>query len=223
MSKVLTNGECDELYNIFLELNRKTSSIKKQFPIFYKYIILMLKNIEICISENYDSIGELTIYLREDWKSIFKKEKAMESFHITSSDIDEKASKNLEIQNFFWKIDKILETNLYEVQLLLKRNWYSRDELRVIGGEFEKIKDQWEKHIEEIETIYGVHESLISEVDDDIWMYAKYLSLASDDESLKKWFFAEIPAYRYLVPIEIIRLDNGKNIIRNFLLSTHTY
>ena len=53
-------------------------------------------------------------------------------------------------------------------------------------------------------------------------MFAKYfLCIASTDEILKKWFFSDIPAFGYISPVEMTKLENGNDILRTFLVNTH--
>lgn len=220
MKTVLSVKELNELHKLLEELNSKTATLKNQFKFFYQYSSLMLKNVEICISNNYDSIDELTIYLQEDYKSIFRKEKEIENFHIPSNDINKKAEQNLKVQELLAQIDYLLETDIGEVHFLAGREWYNTNDLKNIGEEFEELKSQWMQYIDEFRKTIQC-ESMITEVDNDIWIYAG-VALGLKDTALKNWFYEEIPAYRFLVPIEVLRLENGKNILRSFLLNTHT-
>jgi len=46
----------------------------------------------------------------------------------------------------------------------------------------------------------------------------KFISIASDNNSLIEWFSKEIPGFGYLVPLEIVKLVKGENILRNFMM-----
>lgn len=46
----------------------------------------------------------------------------------------------------------------------------------------------------------------------------KFISIALDNNSLIEWFSKEIPGFGYLVPLEIVKLVKGENILRNFMM-----
>ena len=110
-------------------------------------------------------------------------------------------------------IDKILQTNY-----IIARTWYNSCDLQNIGQSFEKYKNDWDAMIDDIINKYGLVSSEIPTIPDDIWTYAKFLSIASDNNSLIEWFSKEIPGFGYLVPLEIVKLVKGENILRNFMM-----
>jgi hypothetical protein len=83
---------------------------------------------------------------------------------------------------------------------------------------FNKHKDDWDGIINDIINKYGLIESKISVIPDDIWTYAKFLSIAPDDNLLIDWFSKDIPNFGYLVPLEIVKLADGENILRFFMM-----
>lgn len=216
----LSTLECDRLYKICLELMTKIECIRDTYPVFYNNIKLMTNNLGICIDADYDSIDELTDYLKEDWTSIFRREKKMENLYISAMDIDKNADINMNIQKLLLQIDEILKTDLQDVKLIAMRKWYTKKELSLIAEKYESIRPYWEAQIKAIEAV-GFRKSSIEGVGDDVWTYAGCL-ITTDEEHLKQWFSKEIPAYSYLSPLEIIRLDNGDKILKDFLLSIHT-
>jgi hypothetical protein len=86
----------------------------------------------------------------------------------------------------------------------MPRTWYDSNDLHNIGLSFNKYKNDWDNMIKGIINKYGLIKSEIPMIPDDIWTYAKYISIASDDNSLIKWFSKEIPSFGYLAPLEIV-------------------
>lgn len=135
------------------------------------------------------------------------------TWYIKSDNIDTKAIENRKFEQSILKIDKILETNY-----ILPRKWYDSNDLQNIGLFFNKHKDDWDGIINDIINKYGLIESKISMIPDDIWTYAKFLSIAPDDNLLIDWFSKDILNFGYLVPLEIVKLDDGENILRFFMM-----
>lgn len=100
----------------------------------------------------------------------------------------------------------------------MARTWYDSNDLHNIGLSFNKCKNDWDTIINDIINKYGLIKSEIAVIPDDIWTYAKYLSIAPDNNSLINWFSKEIPAFGYLAPLEIAKLVNGENILRSFMM-----
>ena len=184
-----------------------------EIPKFFSYLGIMKKNIETCIDCDYDGIEELTSYLCEDWTMVCKIDCGLGTWYIKSDNIDTKAIENRKFEQSILKIDKILETNY-----ILPRKWYDSNDLQNIGLFFNKHKDDWDGIINDIINKYGLIESKISVIPDDIWTYAKFLSIAPDDNLLIDWFSKDIPNFGYLVPLEIVKLADGENILRFFMM-----
>jgi hypothetical protein len=143
---------------------------KVQKPRFLEYLLLMNKNIQICVNCNYQGIEELSKYLYEDWMNACKLENGVGEWYISGIDLDDKAIQNKRFENNILDIDKILCTNN-----IILRNWYSRDELIQIGKIFSECRDTWESMINNIIEKYGLSVSQILEIPNDIWTYAKFL------------------------------------------------
>ena len=184
-----------------------------EIPKFFSYLGIMKKNIETCIDCDYDGIEELTSYLCEDWTMACKIDCGLGTWYIKSDNIDTKAIENRKFEQSILKIDKILEKNY-----ILPRKWYDSNDLQNIGLFFNKHKDDWDGIINDIINKYGLIESKISVIPDDIWTYAKFLSIAPDDNLLIDWFSKDIPNFGYLVPLEIVKLADGENILRFFMM-----
>lgn len=215
----------DEIKSLHVLLSQVSNGIfpaHKSYLHFYNYIKQMRNNIDICKKENYQFRKELTICLQEDWKSIFTEQKNIQTFHISCNDIDEQYRKNIEIQNDIKEIDKILEANNSTVSELFSRKWYSTRELEKIGRTFIEQEEIWNLQINEIKHKYGMCKSPISIINDEIWTYAKFLCICAEEEELLKWFHEEVPAYRYLIPINVLKLLNGDMILKDFMLNMHT-
>ncbi len=224
MKKItLSRRQCDELYNLLIELNKLLHKVSKEYSMFFHYTSLMEKNLKICIEAEYDGIDELTGYLQEDWKSIFHKEKGMEAFRIRDEDIDRMAKETTSVQRLLKQIDTLLEMNLPSVQFLFQREWYTREKLQKIAKQFHENRSLWEKQTAEIAKYTGWKKASVPEIPEDIWTYAKFLAIAETDELLLEWFYYEIPAYGYLIPMELLNLPAGSDILRSFLLDTYTF
>lgn len=187
---------------------------KVQKPRFLEYLLLMNKNIQICVNCNYQGIEELSKYLYEDWMNACKLENGVGEWYISGIDLDDKAIQNKRFENNILDIDKILCTNN-----IILRNWYSRDELIQIGKIFSECRDTWESMINNIIEKYGLSVSQILEIPNDIWTYAKFLCITSSENQLVEWFSQEIPAFGYLIPTELVQLEFGEDILRSFMCS----
>jgi len=66
--------------------------------------------------------------------------------------------------------------------------WYDSNDLHSIGLTFNKCKNDWDTIINDIINKYGLLKSEIEVIPDDIWTYAKYISIAPDNNSLVNWF-----------------------------------
>lgn len=187
---------------------------KGQKPKFLKYLLLMSKNIQICIDCTYQGIEELSEYLYEDWMTACKLENGIGKWYISGMDLDNKAIQNKRFENNILAIDKILCANN-----IISRKWYSRDELIQIGKIFSEHKDAWESMMDDIIKKYGLSVSPILEISNDIWTYAKFLGIAPSKSQLVHWFSQEIPAFGYIIPIELISLEFGDDTLRSFMCS----
>ncbi|MDE7422776.1 MAG: hypothetical protein K2N51_03655 [Lachnospiraceae bacterium] len=206
-----------ELSNNISEAIRYITEYSSKTPDFLKYLIIMKKNIQICIECNYDGIEELSKYLCEDWRQLFKGNDGIESWYIPIDNIDLKACTNIMLEDCLEKIDRLLNVNFF-----IKRKWYSEKELKNMGKSFYQYKKNWNSIINDIQKNNGCIKSPITQIPNDIWMFAKYfLCVASTDEILKKWFFSDIPAFGYIAPVEMTKLENGNDILRTFLVNAH--
>lgn len=200
----------DELVNAISIINNQKQG---EIPKFLSCLNIMKKNIETCIDCEYDGIEELTVYLCEDWTTACKMDCGLGSWYVKNDNIDIKAIENRKFEESISKIDKIFETNY-----ILPRTWYDSSDLKNIGQSFSKCKNDWDIMLNDIINKYGFIKSEIPAIPDDIWTYAKFLSIASDNNSLIDWFSREIPGFGYLVPLEIVKLVNGDNILRSFMM-----
>lgn len=186
---------------------------QREIPKFLSYLNVMKKNIETCIDCNYGGIEELVGYLCEDWTMACKVDYGLGTWYVKDDNIDIKAIENRKFDKAILEIDKILQTNC-----IMARTWYDSNDLHNIGLSFSKFKNNWDTMINDIINKYGLIKSEIAVIPDDIWTYAKYLSIAPDNNSLINWFSKEIPGFGYLAPLEIVKLVNGENILRSFMM-----
>ncbi|KNY30471.1 hypothetical protein [Pseudobacteroides cellulosolvens] len=200
----------DELIQaIYIVNNQK----QRETPKFLSYLNVMKKNIETCIDCDYDGLEELVGYLCDDWTMACKVDYGLGTWYVKDDNIDIKATENRKFDQAIIEIDKILQTNH-----IMARTWYDSNDLHNIGLSFNKCKNDWDTMINDIINKYGLIKSEIAVIPDDIWTYAKYLSIASDNNSLINWFSKEIPGFGYLAPLEIVKLVNGENILRSFMM-----
>ena len=54
----------------------------------------------------------------------------------------------------------------------------------------------------------------MEQVPNDIWSFAKMRYLAESDDALEEWFQKDIPAFGYLSPVQILKMENGGDILR---------
>lgn len=213
---MITTINKQQLLNLKEQLNNAISIVERQkeTPKFLLPLSIMKKNIVICIENDYDGIEELVRYLSEDWALACKCDNGLGTWYIMSDNIDIKASQNRKFEEAILEIDKILQANY-----IIPRTWYDSNALHNIGISFNKYKSHWDNTITDITKRYGFAKSKIQMIPDDIWTYAKYISIAPDDNSLIKWFETDIPAFGYIAPLEIAKLINGDNILRSFMMS----
>lgn len=200
----------DELIQAISIVNNQK---QRETPKFLSYLNVMKKNIETCIDCDYDGLEELVGYLCDDWTMACKVDYGLGTWYVKDDNIDIKATKNRKFDQAIIEIDKILQTNH-----IMARTWYDSNDLHNIGLSFNKCKNDWDTMINDIINKYGLLKSEIAVIPDDIWTYAKYLSIAPDNNSLINWFSKEIPAFGYLAPLEIVKLVNGENVLRSFMM-----
>lgn len=169
-------------------------------------------NIEQCITHNFDGIQELGAYVLEDWRIVCVGKDGAQNWYLNISDIELKEEWNKSFDEIALSVENILNTNF-----LVPRKWYSYSELIELNQEYESIKDDWEKIILGLIDMQKYYQSLLKQIPNDIWSFAKMLCLRETDEDLKKWFLMDIPAFGYISPLQIIQIKNGENILRVLL------
>lgn len=99
----------------------------------------------------------------------------------------------------------------------MPRTTFSYETLIKIGNDFKCREKTWNEMIDNMKKANRFYKSPIEEVPDDIWSFAKFLCIVSGDENLQKWFYRNVPAHGYIKCVEMLQLENGDNILRNFL------
>ncbi len=170
---------------------------------------IISNNIEQCILHDFDGIQELSRFIYEDWRTVCVGKTGMENWYLNTSDIMLKEKWNKSFEGIALFIERILNTNF-----LVPRKWYDYNELIRLGQKYEKTKKAWEAIIEELVNVQRYDQSPLEQVPDDIWSFAKMLCFEGTDDSLKKWFLKDVPAFGYISPIQILQIENGENILR---------
>lgn len=201
--KIRDNAEC--MVELILGYNHSAR------PAFLSYLRLIVSNSNTCINSQYDGLEELTQYILEDWRSTCMGNSNFEHWYIQSEDVYEKARLNTIFDIAARSIDGILGT-----KYLVERVWYDEERLKFISKKYCEIQDVWDEIMHREVKL----KSMLPNVPDDIWTYAKHLGLAGSDQELVKWFEHDVPSYGYLSPLQILTLEQGDNILRYFMIKT---
>lgn len=179
----------------------------------FQPILQMLSgNIEQCIKYNFDGIEELSKYVYEDWRSVCVGRNGIENWYFDIDDIESKGKTNRAFEELALSVDKVLGTNF-----IIRRKWYSYDELLSLGVKYKQRETAWNTVITELKSKNRYYTSPINTVPDDIWSFAKMQGIAGTEASLKEWFSKDIPAFGYLTPEKILQIENGDDILRNYM------
>lgn len=166
-----------------------------------KSLKVIKKNVEIYF-QNRENFDELAEYITKDWDYAMRSQKKIIDCYIPHEDIDKKAQYNKELEICFMAVERKLQTHWIH-----KRRWYTVNELYERGRNRSSLQKPGDNK----------YQSLIEGISDEVWTYAKYLAVAPDDESLKRWFYSDIPAFGYISLYSMSRLKNGENIVRAFI------
>lgn len=170
---------------------------------------IICNNIEQCIMNDFDGIKELSRYVYEDWRVVCVGKNGIENWYLNVSDLVLKENWNKSFEEVALSVDQILGTNF-----IVPRKWYSYDELIRLGQRYKEGKKEWNVVIEELVSVHRYYQSPMEQVPNDIWSFAKMLCLAESDDTLKEWFLKDIPAFGYLSPVQILKIENGDDILR---------
>ena len=173
---------------------------------------IISSNIEQCIKHNFDGVEELSRYIYEDWRNVCVGNKGIENWYLNIEDLKQKGKINKTFEEIALSIEKILSTNF-----IIPRKWYSYDELISLGKRFKEREKDWDTVIRKLISTNRYYISPIKLIPSDIWSFAKMLCIAGTDDSLKEWFSKDIPAFGYLAPERILQIENGADILRNFM------
>lgn len=181
-------------------------------------LIKMNKNINICIQYEFDGLDELTDILKEEWKSLFHREK-MDHYYIEQEDVDEMAKVNIIFQDCITEINSLLGYDSNLISLFVNRKWYTKEQLKNDLLQEKQIQKQWEERKKIIIPNIKMEKSPIEEISDEIWCYVKNLGISQQEDKLINWFNSRLEAFYYLSPIQIVREEHGEIILKKFLLS----
>ena len=173
---------------------------------------IISNNIEQCIKYNFDGIEELSRYVYEDWRIVCVGKKGIENWYFNIEDIRLKGKINKTFEEVALSVEKILGTNF-----IVQKKWYSYDELISLGQRYKEREKDWDTVIRKLISTNRYYTSPIKLIPSDIWSFAKMLCIAATDDSLKEWFLKDIPAFGYLAPERILQIENGDDILRNFM------
>lgn len=173
---------------------------------------MISSNIEQCIKYNFDGIEELSRYVYEDWRIVCVGKNGIENWYLNIEDLKLKGKINKTFEEVALSVDETLGTNF-----IVQRKWYSYDELISLGLRYKEREKDWHTVINKLISTNRYYISPIKLIPSDIWSFAKMLGIAGTDDSLKEWFSKDIPAFGYLAPKRILQIENGDDILRNFM------
>lgn len=181
---------------------------------FQPILQIISNNIEQCITNDFDGIEELSRYVYEDWRVVCAGKNGIENWYLNVSDLALKEKWNKSFEEVALSVDQILDTNF-----IVPKKWYSYDELIRLGQRYKEGEKNWNVVIEELVSTHRYYQSPMEQVPNDIWSFAKMLCLAESDDFLKEWFLKDIPAFGYLSPVQILKIENGDDILRILMYS----
>ena len=170
---------------------------------------IISNNINQCIINDFDGIVELSRYVYEDWRNVCVGKSGMQNWYLNISDLNLKAKWNKLFEEIALSVEQILGTNF-----IVPRKWYCYDELIKLGKQYKEREGNWNAVIEELVNAHKYCQSPMEQVPNDIWSFAKMRCLAESDDALEEWFQKDIPAFGYLSPVQILKMENGGDILR---------
>ena len=170
---------------------------------------IISNNVEQCIINDFDGIKELSRYVYEDWRVVCVGKNGIQNWYLNVSDLTLKGNLNKSFEEVALSVDQILGTNF-----IVPRKWYCYDELIRLGQRYKEREKDWNVAIEELVSVHRYYQSPMEQVPNDIWSFAKILCLAESDDALKEWFLKDIPAFGYFSPMQILKIENGDDILR---------
>ena len=173
---------------------------------------IISNNVEQCIINDFDGIKELSRYVYEDWRVVCVGKNGIQNWYLNVSDLTLKGEWNKSFEEVALSVEQILGTNF-----IVPRKWYCYDELIRLGQQYKEREKDWNVAIEELVSVHRYYQSPMEQVPNDIWSFAKMLCLAESDDALREWFLKDIPAFGYFSPVQILKTENGDNILRIFI------
>lgn len=170
---------------------------------------IISNNVEQCIINDFDGIKELSRYVYEDWQVVCVGKNGIQNWYLNVSDLTLKGKWNKSFEEVALSVEQILGTNF-----IVPRKWYCYDELIRLGQQYKEREKDWNVAIEELVSVHRYYQSPMEQVPNDIWSFAKMLCLAESDDALREWFLKDIPAFGYFSPVQILKIENGDDILR---------
>ena len=139
-----------------------------------------------------------------------RRKNGIQNWYLNVSNLTLKGKWNKSFEEVALSVEQILGTNF-----IVPRKWYCYDELIRLGQRYNKEREKdWNVAIEELVSVHRYYQSPMEQVPNDIWSFAKMLCLAESDDALKEWFLKDIPAFGYFSPVQILKIENGDDILR---------
>lgn len=208
--------QTSQLYLLKQKINQMITMLKTHDIFatakFQPTLKIIYNNIEQCIKNDFDGIRELSRYVYDDWRVVCVGKKGIENWYLNVSDLTLKEKWNKSFEEVALSVEQILGTNF-----IIPRKWYSYDELIKLGQQYKEKEKDWNVLIEELVSVHRYYQSPMEQVPNDIWSFAKMLCLAGSDDALKEWFLKDVPAFGYLSPVQILKIENGDDILRILL------
>ena len=176
---------------------------------FRVYLQIISRNVEKCILDEFDGIEELSQYIYEDWRKICVGNGGIENWYLNISDLELKGEYNKKIEEICISIEKILGTNF-----VIPRIWLNFDELNKLKCQYYDIEEGWNSTIKRLKENRQYYNSPIEQIPSDIWSFAMMLCIMDSEKSLEDWFYKDIPAFGYVSPMQLVKMEYGENILR---------
>lgn len=103
----------EELSKLYIMFNNFVKYVKendkRKLPRCFDYCNTIIHNIEICKSNNWDDIEELSLYINQDWNSAMEIHTGLPEYYIPNEVFQIQKRTNKIIGNYIVEIGKIIE------------------------------------------------------------------------------------------------------------------
>lgn len=178
---------------------------------FYDYLCVISRNADVCISNDFDGLGELSEYIHEDWGYACHGRRGIDAWYIDIPNVKDKIAANISFQSKALSVDRTLATGY-----LFPKEWISVSKITNMG-KINQNNFAWDNSMEKLGKLGCIYKSPVEGIPDDVWSYSKSLGIAYPDEKLAEWFTKDIPTFGYISPLDITTLPYGMSALKVFL------